>query len=46
MSVSEYVKTIISERHEDLYDLKISVNALEDYKKNPIIFAMDEVFNG
>lgn len=44
MSVSEYVRTIINEKLEDLYDLKIGMNALEDYKKNPVTFTMDEVF--
>ena len=44
MSVSEYVRTIINEKLEDLYDLKIGMNALEDYKKNPVTFTMDQVF--
>ena len=44
MSVSKYVRTIINEKLEDLYDLKIGMNALEDYKKNPVTFTMDEVF--
>ena len=44
MSVSEYVRTIINEKLEDLYDLEIGMNALEDYKKNPVTFTMDEVF--
>lgn len=44
VSVSEYVRTIINEKLEDLYDLKIGMNALEDYKKNPVTFTMDEVF--
>lgn len=44
MSVSEYVRTIINEKLEDLYDLNIGMNALEDYKKNLITYTMDEVF--
>lgn len=44
LSVSEYVRTIINEKLEDLYDLKIGMNALEDYKKNPVTYTMDEVF--
>ena len=44
LSVSEYVRTIINEKLEDLYDLKIGMNALEDYKKNPVAYTMDEVF--
>ncbi len=44
LSVSEYVRTIINEKLEDLYDLKIGMNALEDYKKNPVTHTMDEVF--
>lgn len=44
LSVSEYVRTIINEKLEDLYDLKIGMNALEDYKKNPVNYTMDEVF--
>lgn len=44
MSVSEYVRTIINEKLEDLYDLKIGMNALEEHEKNPITYTMDEVF--
>ena len=44
MSVSEYVRNIINEKLEDLYDLKIGMNALEEYKKNPVTYTMDEVF--
>ena len=44
MSVSEYVRTIINEKLEDLYDLKIGMNAMEEHKKNPVTFTMDEVF--
>ena len=44
LSVSEYVREIINEKLEDLYDLKIGQNALEKYKKDPVTFTMDEVF--
>ncbi len=44
VSVSEYVRNIINEKLEDLYDLQIGTNALEQYNKNPVTFTMDEVF--
>lgn len=44
VSVSEYVRNIINEKLEDLYDLQIGTNALEQYNRNPVTFTMDEVF--
>jgi len=44
LSVSEYVRKIIDEKLEDVYDLNIGNKALESYNKNPITYTMDEVF--
>ena len=44
LSVSEYVRKIINEKLEDIYDLKIGNKALEKYKKDPVTYTMDEVF--
>ena len=44
VSVSEYVRNIINEKLEDLYDLQIGTKALEQYNSNPVTFTMDEVF--
>ena len=44
VSVSEYVRKIINEKLEDLYDLKIGTQALEEYKRNPKSYSMDEAF--
>ena len=46
ISVSEYVKTIINEKLEDLYDLQIGTKALEKHNSNPVTYTMDEVFKG
>lgn len=45
LSVSEYVRNIINEKLEDLYDLKIGTQALEEFNKNPVTYSMEEVFN-
>ena len=44
LSVSEYVRNIINEKLEDLYDINIGTKALEDYEKNPVAYTFDEVF--
>lgn len=44
ISVSEYVRRIINEKLEDLYDLKIGQNILIEYNNNPVAYTMDEVF--
>lgn len=40
LSVSEYVREIINEKLEDLYDLKIGQDALEKYNKDHVTFTM------
>ena len=44
LSVSEYVRNIINEKLEDLYDLQIGTKDLEQHNNNPVTFTMDEVF--
>ena len=44
VSVSEYIRGIINEKLEDLYDLKIGMQALENFNHNPVTYSMDEVF--
>ena len=44
VSVSEYVRQIINEKLEELYDIKIGYQALESFKKNPVTYSMEEVF--
>lgn len=42
-SVSEYIKSIILEKIEDDYDLKVGLAALEEFKKNPVTYSSEEV---
>jgi len=44
LSVSEYVRKIIDEKLEDVYDLNVGIKALETYNNNPATYTMDEVF--
>lgn len=43
MTVSEYIKSVILEKIEDDYDLKIGLAALEKFEKNPVTFSSEEV---
>ena len=43
ISVSELVRQSVLERIEDEYDLKVYEEAMEDFKKNPTTFTLDEV---
>ena len=44
LTVSEYVRRIIDEKLTDLYDLKIGLEALAEYEKNPVTYSLDDVF--
>jgi len=43
ISVSELVRQSVLEKIEDEYDLKAYEEAMEDFKKNPITYTLDEV---
>lgn len=43
MSLSELVRKAILEKIEDEYDLKVYYEAMEEYKKNPTTYTLDEV---
>ena len=43
MSLSELVRKAILEKIEDEYDLKAYYEAMEEYKKNPTTYTLDEV---
>lgn len=44
LSVSEYVRKIINEKLEDIYDFQIGTKALEEFEKNPVTYTFEEVF--
>ena len=43
MSISDLVRKAILEKIEDEYDLKAYYEAIEEYKKNPVTYTLDEV---
>jgi len=43
MSVSEFLRKAALERIEDEYDLKVYEKAMEEYRKNPVTYTLDEV---
>lgn len=43
MSVSEYIRHIVMEKIEDEYDLKCYEEAMEEFKKDPVVYSLDEV---
>jgi uncharacterized protein (DUF1778 family) len=43
LSVSDVVRTAILERIEDEFDLKIASRVLDEYKKNPVTYTLEEV---
>ena len=46
VSVSDYVRNIISEKLEDVYDIKVGEIALEQFEKsNKRVYSFDEVFS-
>ena len=45
MTISEYVRKIINEKLEDVYDLKIGEEALFKYEKDQKTYSFDEVFD-
>ena len=45
ITVSELILNSILEKIEDEYDLKIGIEASEEFKENPISYSMDEMRN-
>lgn len=45
VSVSEYVRNIINEKLEDIYDINLADEAYAEHKKDPVSFTHDEVKN-
>jgi uncharacterized protein (DUF1778 family) len=43
LSVSDVVRTAILEKIEDEFDLKIASRVLDEHKKNPITYTLEEV---
>ena len=45
VSISDYVRNLINEKLEDMYDLKIAEKAHEEYvKSGKKVYSFDEVF--
>ena len=42
-TISELVRRAIMEKIEDEYDLECYKKAMEEYKKNPVTYTLDEV---
>lgn len=42
-SVSEYIKAVVLEKIENDYDLKVGINALHEYEKDPETFSLSEI---
>ena len=43
ITLSELVRRSVIERIEDEYDLKAYEEAMEEFKKNPVTYSLDEV---
>ena len=43
ITVSELIRKSVLERIEDEFDLKLYNEAIEEYKKNPVSYSLDEV---
>lgn len=43
ITVSELVRQSVIERIENEYDLKAYQKAIQEYKKNPVTYSLDEV---
>lgn len=41
--VSVYVREALEEKIEELEDYYLAVNALEEYRKNPVSYSLEEV---
>lgn len=45
MSVSDLIRQTVLERIEEDYDKELFAKALEEYKKDPVTYSLDEVEN-
>lgn len=45
LSVSDYVRNIINEKLEDMYDLRIYEKSKAEFDKNPVTYSLDEVMD-
>ena len=43
MSMSDLIRESVMERIEDEYDLRAYEMSIEEYKKNPVTYSLDEV---
>ena len=43
ISLSEFIRNAVFERIEDEYDLKVYEEALEEFKKDPTTYTLDEI---
>lgn len=43
ISVSDLIRQSVMEKIEDEYDLKAFEKAMEDYRKDPVTYSMEEV---
>lgn len=43
ISISEFIRNAIMEKIEDEYDLKCYEEAMEEYKKNPKTYTLEEI---
>lgn len=43
MNVSEFVRSIIIEKMEDMYDIKVADEAYQEFKENPEDYSFEEV---
>ena len=43
ISLSDLIRNAVLEKIEDEYDLKVYYEAIEEYKKNPKTYTLDEV---
>ena len=43
MSVSEMIRKAVLEKIEDEYDIKAYEKAMEEFKKNPVTYSLDDV---
>ena len=43
ITVSELIRNSVMERIEDEYDLKVYKKAMQEFKKNPVTYSLEEV---
>lgn len=43
ITVSELIRSSVMERIEDEYDLKVYKKAMQEFKKNPVTYSLEEV---